>query len=154
MKKTYIVIAFACIVIAACSDQRYATFTTGTEAQQSLEAKQGWIPAWFPVAASDIQMQYDIDSNYRWFGFKLDKENKRAFIKNFRTLSSDEVKTIKIPSPRQADWWWLKGLSQTKSSHDVPVNADFYVRNDSKVPEKAYLAISKTDDSIYLWIER
>jgi len=153
MKKTYIVIAFACIVMAACSDQRYASFGTGVEAQQSLEAKQGWIPAWFPVMASGIQVQYDIDSNYRWFSFKLDKENKQVLIKNFKNLSSDEVRTIKVPKPRQAEWWF-KGLIQEQPSHNAPSNADFYLRYDGKIPEKAYLVISKTDDSIFLWIER
>jgi len=154
MKKTFIVIAFACIVMAACSDQRYASFDTGIEAQQSLEAKQGWIPDWFPVTASGIQVQYDIDSNCRWFGFKLDKENKRVFVKNFRNLSSDEARTIKVPKPRQAEWWWFKGLIQAQPSNEAPFNADFYLRYDGKIPEKAYLAISKTDDSIFLWIER
>ena len=153
MKKINIVIAAACIVMAACSDQRYATFGTGIEAQQSLEAKQGWIPDWLPVTASGIQVQYDIDSYCRWFSFKLDKENKRVFIKNFRNLSSDEARTIKVPKPRQAEWWF-KGLNQAQPSNEAPLNADFYLRYDGKIPEKAYLAISKTDDSIFLWIER
>lgn len=153
MKKTYIIIAFACLVIAACSDQRYEDFTTGIEARGSIEAKQGWVPEWFPTTAKEIQLQYDIDTNTRWFRFKLDKEHKNPFIQNFRPVSLEEAKNIKPSVPRSAKWWF-KGLVQAQPANDSALNADVYIRYDIKIPEKAYLAVSKTDDSIFLWIER
>lgn len=152
-KKTYVIIAFACFVIAACSDQRYEYFSNGIEVKQSIQAKQGWIPDWFPVTAKEIQVQYDVDTNCRWFRFKLDKEAKKAFITNFRPLSGDEAKNIKVSAPRSAEWWF-KGLIQAQPADAAALHADIYLRDDVKIPEKAYLAISKTDDSIFLWIER
>jgi hypothetical protein len=154
MKKRFFIIAFACLVLAACSDQRYASFGTGIDAQQSLEAKQGWIPDWFPITAKEIQVQYDVDSYCRWFSFKLDEDGKRALIKPFRLLSPAEARAVNAPRPRQAADWWLKGLGQAQPADGAPLNADIYLRNQGKMPEKAYLVISKTDDSVFLWIEK
>lgn len=154
MKKTHIIIALACLVIAACSsDQRYEYFGNGIEVQQSIQAKQGWIPDWLPITAKEIHIQYDIDTNCRWFRFKLDKKTQNAFIMNFQPLSLDEAKNIKVPAPRRAEWWFKK-LIQSHPADNTALNADIYLRNDVKIPEKAYLAISKTDDAIFLWIER
>lgn len=153
MKKTYAIIAFACLVIAACSDQRYEYFGNGIEVKQSIEAKQGWIPDWFPMAAKEIHVQYDVDTNCRWFRFKLDKKTKKSFIMDFRPLSWNEAKNIKVSAPRSAEWW-LKGLSQAQPADDALFNVDIYLRNQDTMPEKAYLVISKTDDSVFLWIEK
>jgi hypothetical protein len=153
MKKTYIIISFVCLIIVACSEQRTEYFINGTEAQRSTTAKHGWIPEWFPTAAKEIQMQYDIDTNYRWFRFKLDKEARNSFIRIFQPVSWDEAKNIKARAPRSAKWWF-EGLIQAQPANDSALNADIYIRNDIRTPEKAYLAVSKTDDSIFLWIER
>lgn len=101
MKKTYFIIAF-CLVIAACSDQRYEYFDKGIAVKQSIQAKQGWIPDWLPITATEIHVQYDVDTNRRWFGFKMDRETKKAFIMNFRPLSGDDAKSIKVPAPRSS----------------------------------------------------
>ena len=107
MKITHIIIALACLVIAACSsDQRYEYFGNGIELQQSIQAQQGWIPDWLPATAKEIHIQYDIDTNCRWFRFKLDKKSQNAFIMNFQPLSPDEAKNIKVPAPRRAEWWF------------------------------------------------
>ena len=152
MKKTFAIIAFACVVLAACSDQRYEYFGNGLEVKQSIQAKQGWIPEWFPIAAKEVHVQYDVDSYCRWFSFRLEEEGKRALIKTFRPLSPVEVRTVKVTKPRQADWW-LKGIGQAQPADGAPLNADIYLLNQGKIPEKAYLVISKTDDSVFLWIE-
>lgn len=152
-KKTYIIIAFACLVIAACSDQRYEYFVNGIEARRSIAAKQGWVPDWFPATAKEIQMQYDIDTNYRWFRFKLEKEHKNTFILDFVPVSEEEAKNIKPSTPRSAKWWF-EGLIQAQPGNTAALNADIYIRNNIKIPGKAYLAVSKTDDSVFLWIER
>lgn len=153
MKKTYIIIAFICLVIAACSEQRSEYFTNGTEAQRSSTAKGGWVPSWFPTTAQGIHIQYDLDTNCRWFRFKLDKQTKDTFIRTFQPLSWDQAKTIKMTAPRGAKWWF-DGLIQAQPANDAALNADIYVRNDIEISEKAYLAVSKTDDSIFLWLER
>ncbi len=108
---------------------------------------------WFPATAKEIQLQYDIDTNTRWFRFRLDKEHKNTFIQNFQPVSLEEAKNIKPSAPRSAKWWF-EGLIQAEPANDSALNADIYIRNDIKIPEKAYLAVSKTDDSIFLWIER
>ena len=149
----FLLVTLACLIFGSCSEQKSEFFNNGFEAQQSQTAKGGWIPAWFPSTAKEIYIQYDLDTNYRWFRFKLDKESKDAFIRTFQPVSWNDVKNIKVKSPRSANWWF-EGLIQAQPANDAALYADIYIRNDIKIPEKAYLAISSTDDSIFLWIER
>ena len=153
-KTTYIIIAtISCLIFSACSEQKSEFFINGIEVQRSAAAKGGWIPEWFPTQATEIHIQYDLDTNYRWFRFKLEKASKDVFIRNFSQLSWDQAKNIRLSSPRNAKWWF-DGLIQSQPANDAALNADIYVGNDITIPKKAYLAISKTDDLIYLWIER
>ena len=153
MKKTYIIISLICLIAFACTEQRSEYFIDGSKVQRSAIAKGGWFPEWFPTAAKDIHIQYDLDTNYRWFKFKLDKQSKDAFIRNFHVVPWNEAENIKVTAPRSANWWF-EGLIQAQPANDAALNADIYTRKDIKIPEKAYLAVSKTDDSIFLWIER
>lgn len=153
MKTISVIIAVACLVISACSDQRYEYFGAGSEVQQSIQAQQGWVPAWFPVEAKEIHVQYDVDSFQRWFRFKLDKATQKSFTRNFRLVGRDEAKNLNVSPPRNAEWWFT-GLIQTQPSSNTALRADIYLRNADKMPEKAYLAISKTDDTVFLWLER
>jgi hypothetical protein len=150
---TYSIIAILCLIFAACSEQRNDFFINGIEAQRSVAAKGGWIPAWFPTQATEIHIQYDLDTNYRWFRFKLEKASKDVFIRNFKLLSWDQAQNVRYSSPGSAKWWF-HGLIQSQPANDAALNADIYVGNDITIPKKAYLAISMTDDLIYLWIER
>jgi hypothetical protein len=153
MRRTYIIIGLLGIIIAACSEQRTEYFANGAEAQQSTTAKHGWIPKWFPTQAREIQMQYDIDTNYRWFRFKLDKEARKQLIETFQPVSWGEAENLKVRSPRSAKWWF-DGLIQVQPANDAALNAVIYLRNDIENKEKAYLAVSRTNDAIFLWIER
>jgi hypothetical protein len=148
-----LLVIIACLIFGSCSEQKSEFFVNGVEAQRSQTAKSGWIPQWFPATAKEIHVQYDLDTNYCWFRFKLDKGSKDTFIRAFQPVSWNEVENLKVRAPRSAGWWF-EGLIQAQPANDAALNADVFVRNDIKISEKAYLAISRTDDSIFLWIER
>ena len=151
LRKAILIAVF--VLLPACSEQYYHFFRTGEEALSSDVSNRGWVPEWLPRAAYQIQLQYDIDSNNRWLRFKLPQgENERIIREFFNKLTWEQVKQIPAPRPRRADWWF-EGLIQQQPANDGALNADIYVGNGTRIPRNAYLAVSKTDDSIYLWIE-
>lgn len=150
--KIYIII-ICCLSLMACSEQKSEYFNNANEAQHSATAKGGWIPDWLPANATEIHIQYDLDTNYRWIKFKLEKSLKDDFITNFEKISWEKAKDISTSSPRGAKWWF-QGLIQQQPANDAALNAELYIGNGIKIPKSVYLAVSRTDDSIYLWIGR
>lgn len=133
------------------SELKREYFKNGTEAHSSSIAKGGWIPDWLPSDATEIHIQYDLDTNYRWMKFRLENKSKETFISNFKEISWENAKNYIESSPRGADWWF-RGVIQEQPENGAALNAYFYVGDGTIVSKKIYLAVSKSDDSLYCWI--
>lgn len=156
----YITISFCLLLIIISvflfirlSELKSEYFNNGSEAQNSATAKGGWIPAWLPSNATEIYIQYNLDTNYRWLKFRLENKLKNDFISNFKKISFEDAKDIFTSGPRGTKWWF-RGLIQQQPANDSALNAYFYIGNGTNVSKDVYLAVSRTDDSLYFWIER
>jgi len=119
---------------------------------ESEVSKHGWIPSWFPKAASQIHLQYDIDTNNRWYKFRLPKEGKENIVRNFVKLAWKQVEGIPTPKPHGADWWFEGLIQQQPANSHAALYADIYQGKGKIVASNVFLAMDETKDSVFIWI--
>ncbi len=132
-------------------DRFDAGFPTGKAALESELHKKGWIPSWLPENSTDLNLQYDIDSNYRWMSFKLSGNSRFQLMAKFHSVKGEEVENIPTPMPHRVDWWF-EGLIQKQPANDAALNTTIFRGNGEDVSGDAYFALGSDGKTIYIWI--
>ena len=104
----------------------------------------GWIPTWFPINATNIYEQHDIDTNKIWIKFELSDNNDTKFIQSFNLLKHQEIKHIDRTKPFLAHWWVDNSLPSNNT-------LQIYQGNGVDISKKVFLAKDKLNYTYYIW---
>lgn len=148
----FLPLALLLLFFAGCGDRFTYQYSTGSQARNSSQATRGWIPKWLPNEATDVRLQYDLDTNEQWLRFNLSSDKKNHFLCAFSPVSDSHVKQSFARHPRGVDWWF-EGLVQFEPSNDSALNAQFYI-DEHQTSEKSYIAVDRVSEKIYAYIER
>jgi hypothetical protein len=126
-----LVLCVGCVAISACAEQRHHFYPNGTAALSGDEARGQWVPTWLPPSATDVHLQYDVDTNARWIRFILPTDQRAAFLSHLRAMRESEVSSLRIRSPRSADWWF-DGIIDQQPANDGALNAEWFVEKGAR----------------------
>ena len=111
----------------------------------------GWIPSWFPINATNIHEQHDIDTNQVWIKFEILDSNNTTLLQSFKLLEPDKIAIINIKAPFLSNWWF-EDLIEHSPSNNNSLHAYIYQGNDDKISKKVFLAKDKLSHTYYIWI--
>jgi hypothetical protein len=140
-----------CLLLLACSEQFHHTYENGAVALSSNEAGHGWVPKWLPRQATDIHLQYDLDTNERWLRFKLSADERVRLKQHLRPMSEQEVMELSIRSPRSVDWWFYNLIEQ-QPADDGALNAELFFGAGEVVPRKAVIALERGTQETFVYL--
>jgi len=75
--------------LAACSEQVEETYPTWTEAQRAGAVDRGWVPAFVPSSARQIEDTHDLDSNRQRLRFTVPPSGVSAMVEGLRPVSAE-----------------------------------------------------------------
>jgi hypothetical protein len=134
------------------AEQPSRLYGTQSEAVAAGEASRGWLPVWVPVAATELHIQGDLDTNERWLRFRLPDSVGHALRGHLLLVPDSALPRLAKQRPAGASWWF-QNLIQTAPADDGALNAIVYQGAGPVVPPGAYLAFDQTSDLVYLWWE-
>jgi hypothetical protein len=92
-------------MLSACSDIVAEHYKTYDEAITAGAATRGWLPAFVPRTANDIDLIHDLDTNYQWLHFRAGLDSLQSISQNMKVLSLSEIKKDKIVKPKGIKKW-------------------------------------------------
>src|SRR4030095_237499 len=140
-----------CLLLHACSEQLHHTYKSGVIALSSDEARRGWVPEWLPRQASDIRLQYDLDTNERWLRFTLPADERARLTPYLQPMTEKEIMELRIRSPRSADWWF-DALIQQQPADDPALNAELFAGAGDVVPRRAVIAFERGTQETFVYM--
>lgn len=141
------------VIVSGCGEDRRERFTLGAEALRSEVAKRGWVPAWLPASATNIDIRYNLDTNYIWLAFRLDELSAIALQRQLRPIDDHHVRELELRTPRGGDGW-PEGVIQQQPANDGALNAKMFCGAGTIVPTSTCIAFERTTDHVYAWIPR
>jgi len=75
--------------LAACSEQVEETYPTWAEAQRAGAVDRGWVPAFVPSSARQIEDTHDLDSNRQTLRFTAPPSDVSAMVAGLRPVSAE-----------------------------------------------------------------
>jgi hypothetical protein len=140
-------LAIGLVLLAiGCAEQFDHHFETGAAAHSSDLARRGWVPEWLPAEASNVHIQHDLDTNEEWLRFELGEKQRSALVVGLQWLSSADIETVAIRSPRGAPWWF-EGLIQQEPANDSALNANIFRGVDRLV------LLEKTGSRVFAYVQ-
>jgi hypothetical protein len=92
------------VVLTACSDIFYSSYTSLTEAREKGAVERGWIPSYLNPKASAIQEVHNLDTNEVCGIFQFPKGESPVEAGKLRSISVEEV--MKRPFRTADPKWW------------------------------------------------
>ena len=108
----------------------------------------GWIPAWIPESAYDIQEQHAIDSLSRCIRFSLPEDEARHLRQVLAPLEPQKVTSLDA-SCRFGASWWFEGLIQQQPANDNALNAELFQGFAGDAP--VLVAIDRVLPQVFIW---
>jgi hypothetical protein len=108
-------------------------------------------PEWLPPDATDVDLRYDLDTNYRWLNFRLAPEAAIRLQQQLRPLEEQKVLQLTLRRPR-GDGRWPDGLIQLQPANDAALNARVFAGNGTPVPRSTSVAFERESKAVYVWI--
>jgi hypothetical protein len=146
-----LVLCVLCVAMAACAEQRHHVYKNGQAALSSDEARGQWVPAWLPPNATDIHLQYDLDTNERWLRFILPTDDRPGFLSRLRPMSESEVSSLRIRSPGSAGWWF-DGIIDQEPANDGALNADWFRGKGDQIQPGVVVAFERGTFQTFVFI--
>lgn len=139
------------LLISGCSEQRRERFASGADALTSHAVRRGWIPAWLPPGATDVDLRYNLDTNDVWLSFRLDRTAAAALQRELMPLDDRRVRSLDLRMPR-GNAGWPEGLIQQQPANDAALNARVFRGAGTRIPQSTCIAFEQTTDRVYAWI--
>lgn len=92
MKNIKIVVLL--LLLAGCGEQIDENYPTYAEAQRAGAVKRGWVPAFVPSSASDIEGSHDLDTSRQTLQFKIPPSAVKDMVAGLSTVSSYDQKAL------------------------------------------------------------
>jgi hypothetical protein len=146
-----LVLCVVCVAMAACAEQPHHVYKNGQEALSGDEARDEWVPAWLPRNATDIHLQYDLDTNERWLRFILPTDERPEFLSHLLPMSASEVSSLRIRSPRSAGWWF-DGIIDQEPANDGALNADWFRGQGDSIQTGVVVALERGTLQTFVFI--
>jgi hypothetical protein len=143
-----LVLPLALLLLAACVEQPYRRYSSGSAAVAAGERDRGWWPAWMPLSARDVHLQGDQDTNDWWIRARLSP----AAADSLRPLLSPvPADSVRVRRPWRSGKWWFEGLIQHHPENDNGLNAALFRGSGTPVPRSVIVAFDRTSDVIFVW---
>jgi len=146
-----LVVCLACVVLSACAEQRHHLYDNAAAALSSDEARGQWIPAWLPHGATDVHLQYDVDTNERWVRFTLPRDQRTTFLLHLNAMSESEISALRIRSPRSASWWF-QGIIDQQPANDGALNAKWFRGGGNQIEPRVVVAFERGTSQTFVFI--
>lgn len=135
----------------ACGEQRHEQFASGLEALSSDTAKRGWIPSWLPTQAREVNVRYDLDTNYVWLSFRLNTQRAVELQSYLRPVNESFIRSGDLRVPR-ATRGWPEGVIQPQFANENALNATLFRGAGTIVSQNTFVAFKHTTDAVFVWI--
>jgi hypothetical protein len=143
----------ASVLLAGCSDDVvYRHYPSHAAALAAGEQQRGWLPEWVPGTASDLHLQYDLDTNEWWLRFHLPVAAARDSLKS--QLQATDAASVRVSKPWPRSRWWFDALVQQQPANDAALNAQLFRRCCDAVHRTVVLAFDRNTPTVYVWTQQ
>lgn len=105
MMKVKSALGLAVVLLTAACERIEMAESVYPDARAAISAgaiQRGWIPAFLPSSAKEINEKHNLDTNEVWLRFSMDPNERSSIEKSCRQIQPAE---IILPRKGGGDWW-------------------------------------------------